>query len=425
MDASLKRGPPRRPGLLVRVETQCLGARWLGEVRALCVATGLAALLSAAAAQALGPTLEFYEGPVNSSQRVVGLGGAFAAVAEGAEAHLVNPAAFALRPLFAKKRWFDWDVGMSVFSGLGASVNLDQNRLGARADSARLSQIGFNLKFGRLGVGFHMRSQDYALRVTPRERLPATFDLQQSFGGFGLAYALGDGEWVLGTVMGLGTGQLSHSSGSAELRLGSPLGFHNFGFVHAPRGERWRIGGSLQLPVVLRPEDLQGDPVTPPETLGNRATPGAILLPWQAAMGLAWMWGRRPLNQLPGYLEPAGSPSAVARDYVLATADLVLTGPGNGAVGVQPYLAGLSAPIGRIGTPSVRAGVESEVLANRLVLRGGSYFEPSRYQGSLGRVHATGGADVRLTWGWDWRITWCFDIAQGYVNSAFGLGLWH
>lgn len=385
----------------------------------------MASVVVASPSNAAGPALEFHEGPVNSSQRVVGLGGAFVAVAEGAEAHLVNPASFALRPLLAKKRWYDWDFGMSVFSGLGTAVNLDQNQLGARADSAQLSQIGFNLKFGRLGVGFHMRSQEYALRVTPKERLPATFQLQQSFGGFGLAYAFGDGEWVLGTVMGLGTGGLAHSSSPAELKLGSSLGFHNFGFVHAPLRERWRIGGSLQLPVALRPQDFQGQPVTPPATLGNRATPSAILLPWQAAMGVAWMWGPRPLNQAPAFLSLDQKSQAIPRDYVMATADVVLTGPGNDAVGVQPYLAGLEAPLGRIGTPSVRLGLESEVLANRLTIRGGSYFEPSRYQGRLGRIHATGGADVRLTWGWDWRLSWCVDVAQGYVNSAFGLGFWY
>lgn len=376
-------------------------------------------------AVAQGPTLEFHEGPVNSSQRVVGLGGAFAAVAEGAEAHLVNPASFAVRPLTASKRWYDWDFGMSIFSGLGSSVDLDQNHLGARADAAQLSQLGFNLKFGRLGVGFHLRSQDYTLRVTSKQRPEARFDFQQSFGGFGFAYALADGEWVLGTVLGLGTSRLSDSSSPEELRLGSPLGFHNFGFVHAPRGEQWRIGGSLQLPVALRPQDVAGNPITAPAMLGHRATPSAILLPWQAAVGVAWMWGRRPLNQLPAYLDTAAIRGKFPRDYVMVTADLVLTGPGNDAVGVQPYLAGLSAPIGRVGTPSLRAGAESEVIDNRLAVRAGSYFEPSRYQGYLGRVHATGGADVRLTLGWNWRISWCFDVAQGYVNSAFGLGLWH
>jgi hypothetical protein len=70
-------------------------------------------------------------------------------------------------------------------------------------------------------------------------------------------------------------------------------------------------------------------------------------------------------------------------------------------------------------------GVESEVLPNRIALRAGTYFEPSRYQTSAGRLHMTGGADLRVDVGLAWKLSVVFDVAPGWVNTSAGLGLWH
>ncbi len=72
----------------------------------------------------------------------------------------------------------------------------------------------------------------------------------------------------------------------------------------------------------------------------------------------------------------------------------------------------------------MRAGAESEIMPNRLTVRGGSYLEPSRFK-RWPRLHLTGGADVRVTVYWDWRITLAVDFASAYRNTAIGLGFWH
>jgi hypothetical protein len=382
--------------------------------------------------------VEYHEGPVNSSQRVIGLGGAFVSVGEGADAHLVNPAAFALRSPFFGNDWFDWDVALSVFSVLGGENDLDQSRHGEALDLAQLGQIGFNVKLGRLGLGFHMRSQDLRLRVPgggppdPVTAAPtdAWYAWVQRFGGLGLAWALDEGQLVLGTVLSLGTADLAHTGSGAALHLSSQLEFGHWGLVWAPRGEPWRAGLALRMPVTMRPVDALGQPVPAPSTLGALVPPAGIRLPWQVAVGASWMRGARPYNLRPSYGAlplPAGATAAEAipRDYLLLSADLVLTGPGAGALAAQSYLAGVGEPARYGASVSLRAGAEREWLPDRLTLRAGSYYDPSRYTGELGRLHLTGGLDLRLTLGWKWRLGWCFDVASRYRNTAFGLGFWH
>ena len=49
---------------------------------------------------------------------------------------------------------------------------------------------------------------------------------------------------------------------------------------------------------------------------------------------------------------------------------------------------------------TIRGGVEAEVIPYWLVLRGGSYLEPSRFRFSGSRVHGTTGFQVRV-FKWD------------------------
>ena len=63
----------------------------------------LVCLWCAPTARAADPAyqLEVFQGPVVSSQRVVGMGGAYIGLAEGVAGHLDNPAAFAVRSVFS------------------------------------------------------------------------------------------------------------------------------------------------------------------------------------------------------------------------------------------------------------------------------------------------------------------------------------
>ena len=376
------------------------------------------------------PRIEFFEGPINSSQRVVGLGGAFTSVGEGAEAHLVNPASFGVRTAFSRTSWYDWDFGLSAFSVIGKQIDIDQSGNRARVDSAQLAQAGFNLKFGRFATGLHVRSQNLTLAVNDvitQRQIPYSFE--HTFGGYGFAWSFARGEWVAGAVLSIGTATLAFGgSQPGSVKFQSAAGFHSLGLLHAPHGERWRAGLALQTGLDLRAVDALGQAIVPAGKVGLLDTPELIHTPWQASMGMSYMTGARPFNlptAVAADLPQGPTGTQIPRHYTLFSADVVVNGPTGNAISAASYLAQQPLKAGQTGTISVRGGVESEIWANRLAVRLGSYYEPSRYAGAWGRGHLTGGFDVRLTLIWDWKISYCFDFARGYNNSALGLGFWH
>jgi hypothetical protein len=68
-----------------------------------------------------------------------------------------------------------------------------------------------------------------------------------------------------------------------------------------------------------------------------------------------------------------------------------------------------------------------------MLLRVGTYLEPSRYDGATPRQHFTFGADIRLFpldfWGLlpeaDWKLGLFVDLAPRYTNWGLGIGNWH
>lgn len=385
----------------------------------------LLCLLFAGPARATQPVVEFYEGTVNSSERVVGMGGAFVAVADGAEGHLVNPAAFAVRPTFGRGDWFDWDFAFSAFTVFGGvGTNLDQSQAAAQLDFAQLLQIGADLKFGQFATGVHVRSQELRLVAQTRDR-PVTYQIHQAFGGYGFGYGFADGQLTLGGVLSLGTTDLNASN---AVHFESSVGFRSLGAVYAPHGERWRIGATVQPTVTMYATGTSASNGALPDHLGALDTPAAIVTPWQAAAGWSYMIGPRAYNEPTTYHLSAAQAAKLPpmpRHYTLLAADVVLFGAVPGAISAQSYLVAQPLSAGRTVSAGLRVGGESEIWANRLALRAGTYYEPSRYDRQFGRLHATAGFDLRVTVWWDWKISYCVDLASGYNNSALGFGFWH
>ncbi|MFO0551723.1 MAG: hypothetical protein U0271_25280 [Polyangiaceae bacterium] len=96
--------------------------------------------------------------------------------------------------------------------------------------------------------------------------------------------------------------------------------------------------------------------------------------------------------------------AALPRERFLALFSLVATGAVENGVGIEDFLAqSVDGKSGRgvIGTSgagvnfSPRFGIEVEPVANLLILRAGSYYEPNRF-GDIGRQHFTFGAHLRL-----------------------------
>ena len=127
---------------------------------------------------------------------------------------------------------------------------------------------------------------------------------------------------------------------------------------------------------------------------------------------------------------------ALSRRYLLVATSLHVTGPLVDAVGVESFLERTVQRSGGATTYSPRLGVESEVVPRWLVLRAGTYYEPTRFFGrdSAARVHGTFGADLKLLkWkvfglvreGTFWRATGSVDYAARYLSFGAGLGIWH
>lgn len=363
---------------------------------------------------------DFFQGPIVASSRVVGLGGAYIGVAEGAAGHLVNPVAFAVRAAPFAHDWFDWDVNLSWLN-VSRDEQIDVGQTGRQTfDGSRFSQGGFNLKFGEHGFGAQVRSQLYDLHVDiiGEERTTVTFG--QVFVGLGYAQHVTTGWWLGGTIY----------AGSAELRIAGDEtarvdgGGLLLGALYAPPDVRWRFGLTARTPVVGRNASTMPAPGAVPPGL---EVPDAVAVPWELGVGASYVFGPRGGNVQPtfGEGEPPHGPSA--RRYVLVAADVVITGPAPArAVGPAALFGGDDRQSGRYASLSLRAGAEAEVWADVLVLRAGGYFEPDRYAAFDGRVHVTGGADLHLgELIWDWEIGAVIDYAPAYLNWGLGLGFWY
>jgi hypothetical protein len=390
--------------------------------------------------------IDFFQGPIVNSQRAVGLGGAFVGIADGLDGHLSNPAAFAVRQPFFGNDWFDFDFGTSAYTVLG-DVDYDLSGHPGRLTSATAEQGGFNLKFGRLGVGVHFMAQQFGLTVdldsanpaNPRRSgtsgasgnaaKPTAFAYSQGFGGVGLAYALRDGELVIGTLLGVGTAKITSLHTGESVDLASSVYPGSFGVLFAPRGLPYRIGMSWRLKLEMTQENVETSSDRKVTQLGGLNVPDAALMGAAFDLGMSWMFGRRTYNIRPSYGDeplPAGAKQLkdIARPYVLVSGAISIAGPVPDGVGVAAYLTSERQASGQNSVVSVRGGAESEIIDNRLVVRGGSYIEPSRFA-RVPRLHVTMGGDVRVNFYWDWRVTLSLDFAANYRNSSLGLGFWH
>lgn len=126
----------------------------------------------------------------------------------------------------------------------------------------------------------------------------------------------------------------------------------------------------------------------------------------------------------------------LGRFYVLVSTALQIDGPVEDAVGVESFLERTVNRSGERTTLSPRLGVESEVIPHWVVLRGGTYIEPTRFASNPAgaRVHGTGGADLKLGQ-WDvfgvwpdqytWRLRGAVDAARDYFGWGVALGGWY
>ena len=474
----------------------------LGSGRSTSAFVAFACALVVGRAEAAGPlgppgapirtsdyAVDLFQGPVLASSRVTGLGGAFTAIAEGAEGIPFNPAAASLRMPYSTTR-DDWDVtgGLTLPSSVRDTDFDNDGRRGFAFREFVFLTGGGLVQHGRLGLGAVVSTQLYELgrpdgeafvgEGETREEVRATrvrlfkVDAVGAYALLGEQLHVGAGVraalfYHVGDAVSWPASQAARPPGdaAAQERLlfnTNGIGLQG-GVLWAPRALPLRVGAALRSPVLgtvdpgrARVDDA-GDRV-----VGGFYLPARVSLPWELEWGVAVQLGRRPLN-LPwtdkdalvgpeveaerrvvaGKREPAYRAArrilkaryrALPRQKVLLTTSALVSGAVADAVGVESMLRGVVDRSGERVTLTLRGGVEAEVIPNRLQLRGGSYMEPSRFRGGSPRLHGTAGFEVRLLeWsvfglfdeGTSFRLTAAGDVARDYFGWSVGLGFWH
>ncbi len=421
--------------------------------------------------------IDLFTGPVLSAGRIVGLGGAYSAIATGVDGAQMNPAGFAERAAY-EIDWWEWELTGGVWlGGLFSNNDVDNNgseELGA-SDSIAIAG-GARLQFARVGLGVTAYYQLYDLE-------DGDVATEVAFGTvrFGFGYAFARGALVLGGALRLVTFELSDVDTGATTVSFEGVGAE-LGALFRPGGERYRIAAVFRSPLESRPtadtdDEAMTGVVTSPD--GIRRANGLILpdhvhVPWEAVLGFAYQFGPRRTNVVwrhtdaikaklkrqiaegtyqppetfggPAYPALPADPNAALRTaiehdreaerrylstqprrYLLLSADVLLYGPSSAAQSVAAFLTQEREPSGEKVSLGVRVGAESEIIDNWLKVRAGSYLEPSRTRDGTYRPHLTAGSDVHLGgfWGYEFRGTGTIDLAPRYFNWGVAVGLWY
>jgi hypothetical protein len=391
---------------------------------------------------------------------VIGLGGAFAAYAEGVDAIAANAAAPAVRAPYSVT-WFDYDLSLGVaFPAAFRGTDFDNDgKVGFSYGDFVFSTLGASMQIGAVGLGVLGDFQQYNLTPSATEsdpQLTATFGRLHAVGGgslYGGQLSIGGGLRLVtlsvdATVPGQKTTTLSMGGIAPEI-----------GFLIRPDYLPWRIGVTYRAPVEGKPSGDSADAALPTTPFDP---PRAIRLPWEIEAGFAIQVGPRPLN--PRWLSPHEQEAAqrrqIAEDraarraaqdkelqairspremYERATelarredeirkdedrrmdeakeqllverkaryrnwprpritvlAEILVTGRAPDAIGLESLFARTDKKSGDTISYSPRLGLEGEPVIDYVQTRIGTYIEPSRYEGSLARQHFTFGANVRL-----------------------------
>jgi hypothetical protein len=262
--------------------------------------------------------IDLYQGPVLASSRVVGLAGAFVAMADGIDGDTQNPASPAVRVPFSYTDVdFDLSASLSFPGSLGRSGDFFNS--GSRTKVVAGNNLyvflngGFNLQINHWGFGVTADLQQYSLRrdepnAPERRGLLDLTGTTTSLTGQIMqnhllaAYAFADDQFVLGVgarvvALDVSTRATFLSSGVDTFNTrGAGL---ELGFIWRPNGERVRVGAAFRSEVNAH---TPGG-VIYRGTADELYLPNRLTVPWDVSFGAAVQLGRRPLN--PRWVSPA------------------------------------------------------------------------------------------------------------------------
>jgi hypothetical protein len=418
--------------------------------------------------------IDLFNGPVSGGGRVVGMGGAYSALATGIDGSLFNPVGYGERAE-QELDFFEWDLTGSLgLAGFFVRNDVDNNgkKNDLVADDMLTYSAGGRLQLGNFGAGATMSGQLYDL-VDGDAKSTVVFNVWRA----GAAYSFHRNSLVLGVGVRAITFDVSTPlpDGQKDTLIRFEGQGLETGALYRPPFERYRIGAVVRLPVESRAKsDEKVQIVDGVRMVQGFVLPEQVHVPWELQGGFAYQLGERRSNvpwrntrKLRGQLAEQlsdgtyespptyGGPSypplpderraairkAVAHDreaqrryirhqprqYVLLSGDAILYGATDHGQGVAAFLKQQPERSGRKVSLGLRLGAESEVISNRLKVRGGAYLEPSRFARGYYRPHGTLGSDVRMfdAWGYSFRLTATLDGAPRYFDWGLSLGFWY
>lgn len=416
--------------------------------------------------------IDLFQGPVLASSRVTAMGGAYSALAEGAEGIPFNAAAASLRYPYSTTRT-DYDLNAGItFPGALSNTDFDNNgKIGFGYKSFLFLTGGALLQVGRFGIGTNLSVQNYSLD-TPVDQITRTSVAGASVRIFKMdivaSYAFYDEQLHIGG--GVRGAFITASTGAVPI-FGESLLFGSYG-IGGQGGVLWtphelpmRLGVTVRSPIIgsvsIAPsadESPNGD-----RTVGGLYLPRGADLPWELEWGVAAQLGPRPLNlrwhdedQLVGEEVEAERKiyastntreppylaarrilkrryQSIPRRKLLMSLSMVATGPTKNAVGIESMLTQTVDRSGQHFSYTFRGGAEAELIPRRLQVRAGGYMEPTRFDAGTSRMHVTTGVEVHIL-DWDvfgifpedsqWRVTGMLDVSRQYFGWGLGVGIW-
>ncbi len=360
--------------------------------------------------------IDFHGGPLLTSSGITGFGGAYTAIAEGVEGYFRNPASIANRNASATG-FLDLGFTLDLQTTTNDAIDFDNDGDTLPDASARSITAGARVALGPFALGAVYTQRRFSASGNPATPMPldASFTIEELAGTAGLSLL----EGALITGVGIGARWLALDPGNVEAEANSL--FADFGVLYRPVYSNLRVGGRVRLPSNVGAK------------ISNGARIATARYPWEANVGVAYMvpFGDRVWNETIGGWEGWGAKRTFHDNrHVTFSLDLVADGAVDDAVNPEGFLCGDPTCARRSGDKmslAAHVGIESEIIHDRFRLRVGSYSEPDRVANKLdGRLHITGGADLRLftIWILPIKVGVAFDLAPRYSNIQLGLGFW-
>lgn len=368
--------------------------------------------------------IDLFFGRAVGSTRIVGMGGAATAMAEGSSGMLANPASPGVRETTSHDIWgVSWH-----FDAMTPVLGSDYDNNGIVTEDSSFTPsvtAGATLQYRDWGIGLTATSLvSENASVDDRSRRIRS---QALVSQVALARQFLDGDIVIGAAARgvlLTVTDIQPDSKHRLLELAG--GNIEVGAIWKPQGQSTRLGATLRAPVIS--DETNVEACDPLNCVGY-VLPSKVNVPWQASVGIARRHGPSPWNR-------TATTRWVDEKALLWDVDLVITGITPRGAGLEAFGLGKLQPSGRKHSFSVRGGVDYEWIPGRLRIRGGSYFEPGRFRDPEGndipgRVHLTFGAELRVWqfgfWNQDYRlqISTTSDVAKKFGNSGISIGFWH